>query len=87
MFFPALFGNTRTKASERTVEHYQEGVKSFKTGKVRDKYLHKQDMEKLKEHQKGVTSSRAAARQLSNALSGWVEQPEGEDIDEDKRKD
>ena len=44
-------------------------------------------MEKLKEHQKGVTSSRAAARQLSNALSGWVEQPEGEDIDEDKRKD
>ncbi|QDZ21767.1 hypothetical protein A3770_06p42850 [Chloropicon primus] len=71
------YASVSFKASERTVEHYQDGVKSFRTGKVRDKYLHKQDMEKLKEHQKGVTSSRAAARQLSNALSGWVEQPKG----------
>ena len=61
-------------------------MKSFKTGKARDKYLHKQAMQGMQDYQKGITGSRSAARALSNALSGWVEQPEGEDIDADQDK-
>jgi len=35
----------------------------------------------LKDYQKGISGSRVESRLLSNAISGWVEQPEGEDID------
>ncbi len=76
-----IFNDSLLQASDRTVEQYQDGVKSFKTGKARDKLVHKQEMQELKEYQKGISGSRKEARQLSNALSGWVEQPEGEDID------
>ena len=75
------------QASERTVQNYQNSVKSFKASKARDINAHKQELQDLRDYQKGVSGSRMAARDLSNALSGWVEQPEGEDIDEasDKR--
>mmetsp|Transcript_9798 Transcript_9798/g.33802 ORF Transcript_9798/g.33802 Transcript_9798/m.33802 type:complete len:206 (+) Transcript_9798:275-892(+) len=81
------YASVSFKASERTVQNYQNSVKSFKASKARDINAHKQELQDLRDYQKGVSGSRMAARDLSNALSGWVEQPEGEDIDEasDKR--
>ena len=68
------------QASNRTVRRYHESVKNFKHSKARDRHFNKQDLEALRDYQKGISGSRVESRLLSNAISGWVEQPEGEDL-------
>ena len=64
------------------MQQYEDDLKQFKSGKARDSFMHKQELDDLKKEQKSIISGpKIDVRELSNALSGWVEQPLGEDID------